>query len=104
MKELIEKLNNLKITQKSIDWLEDIPEDIYEEYFENNDIVEYDLDIDKHRWYELSTDVYEINGKYLGIRHIAQLYSEMSSCEDIFHTLEFFEMKQIITVTYEKIS
>ena len=104
MKELIEKLNNLKITQTSIDWIEDIPEDIYKEYFENNDIVEYDLDIDKHRWYELSTDVYEINGKYLGIRHIAQLYSEMSSCEDIFYTLEFFEMKQIITVTYEKIS
>lgn len=103
MKELIDKLNNLKIIQKSIDWIEDIPEDIYKEYFEYGDSITEELDVDKHRHYELSTDVYMIKGKYLGIRRISNLYSEMSSCEDIYHTLEFFEMKQTHTITYEKI-
>jgi hypothetical protein len=103
MKELVDKLNNLKILQKSIDWVEDIPEDIWKEYFEFSDRLDMELDVDKRRHYELSTDVYKINDKYLGVRRISNLYSEMSSCEDIYWTLQFFEMKQIKRITYEKI-
>lgn len=103
MKELVDKLNNLKILQKSIDWVEDIPEDIWKEYFEFSDRLDMELDVDKRRHYKLSTDVYKINDKYLGVRRISNLYSEMSSCEDIYWTLQFFEMKQIKRITYEKI-
>ena len=102
-KELVEYLNSLKILQKSI-WDEDIPEKIWEEYFEDKyQTVASDLDIDKHRWYELSTEVIEINDSFIGIRSVTQCYSEQSSIEDMFHHLEFFEMMQVLKPSYEKL-
>lgn len=103
IEELIDKLNNLKILQKSIDWREDVPDDIWFKYLEEAEYLDLEPDIDKHRHYELSTDIFKINDKYLGVRRISMLYSEMSDCEDIHHTLEFFEVKQIKTITYEKL-
>ena len=34
MKELIQQLNDLNIRQESIDFCEDLPQDIYEKWFE----------------------------------------------------------------------
>ena len=102
--ELVEYLNGLKIHQTS-DWYECIPEDIWNEYFEDKfKVVDSELDIDKHRWYELSTEVLAINGGYIGVRSVTQCYSEQSSIDDMYHRLEFFEMEQIQTVTYKKIN
>ena len=59
--ELLEKLNSLKIAQKSIDWVENIPEEIYKEYLKDNyKELAWGLDVDTHRWYETSISVIEI--------------------------------------------
>jgi hypothetical protein len=56
-KELVEYLNNLKITQTS-SWDENIPDEIWNEYFSHNfQMVKSGLYVDKHRWYETSTEV-----------------------------------------------
>lgn len=100
--ELIEKLNALKIIQKSMDWSENIPSEIWDEYFSKNHAdVKYGLDVDTHRWYETSITVISIYGKLLGIRHISNLFSESSMCEDCFVTIHFFEMKEVQVTSYE---
>jgi hypothetical protein len=100
MNELIKKLNDLKITQTS-EWEEDIPKDIYEEVFKNKKTVATGLFVDRHRWYELSIDVIEIDGKYLGVRHVSNVYSENMGIDDCSHTLLFSEMKAVQKTTYE---
>lgn len=101
--ELLSKLNEAKILQYS-SWDECIPEEIWSKHFQLSKwkIVDSELDIDKHRWYELSTQVVEIYGRYLGVRAITQMYSESSSISDIYHHLQFFEMKPVQTITYVK--
>jgi len=110
-KEFIEHLNSLKIVQTG-PWEESIPTDIWDKYFEDFYMdLDEGLDVDKHRWYELSTSVLEFENGFLGhkgefilgIRHISNLYSEESSYEDMCHHLEFFEMEPIKTITYVKI-
>jgi hypothetical protein len=99
--ELLTKLNSLDIIQKSICWIEDLPEDLYDKEFDSSytELIN-EINIDKHRHYELSTDVILIKGRILGIRYVSNLYSEQSSCSDIYHTLEFFEMKEVQTISY----
>jgi len=63
------------------------------------------IGIDGHRHYETSIYVYEFDNDFLlGIRAISQLYSEMSSIDDIYHILEFYEMeeKEVVTYTIKK--
>lgn len=98
MKEIINKLNDLKIKQKSMDFEEDLPEDI-EKYFE--DIVASDLDVDKHRWYETSMKVYKIDEGFIGVVSITDLFSESGSVDDCDHTLEFYAVREKSVITYE---
>ena len=102
--ELLEELKNLNILQKSIDWAEDIPEEIWNKHFKGNfGQLQSGLDVDTHRWYEVSTTVIEIYDGILGISHISNLFSEISSCEDVFRNLQFFEMKEITITSYSRI-
>lgn len=100
MKELIEKLNALEIDQCSYEWTEDLPDDIYNEYFTDVDAVDSELDIDKHRWYETSVFVYQIGDKFLGVRTVTDVFSEQMGYSDCGHTLNFFEMEEYLTVSY----
>lgn len=101
---LLERLNSKKILQKQSDRLECLPEDIWIEYFENNSkLVACDLEVERHRHYETSIDVYDIDSRYLGIRFISNLYSDYYTYEDCFYYLEFFEMREIIVRSFEKI-
>lgn len=97
--ELLNKLNKAKILQRSYDWQEDLSEDLCKE-LENAEEICSELDVDKHRWYELSTTVLKINNRFLGVEHISELYSKSSEYIDIFHTLKFFEMQEIMSPTY----
>jgi hypothetical protein len=106
MRDLVNELNSRKIIQVGIDWEENIPENVWEEVFENNyDPVKEGLDVDKHRWYELCTSVFSLNGKLIGVRHVWDLFSESMTVEDVYHTLEFFEMEavEVKTVKYKKL-
>ena len=101
-KELVEHLNSLNISQTS-DWSEDIPTEIWEEQFKNNyHSVETGLNVDKHRWYELSTKVIKRNDGFIGVRSVTDCFNESSSIEDMGHNLEFFEMKEVSSITYIK--
>ncbi len=99
MKELINYLNGLKIIQKSIDFEEDLSEEIYEKYFYNS--LEFELDIDKRRWYETSVSVWKTEKGLLGVRSITNIYSENSSVEDMNWQLVFFEMEAFTKISYK---
>jgi len=65
------------------------------------EIVTSDLDIDKHRWYELSTTVIQVGDYFIGARGVSQMYSESSTYSDISVYLKFFEMVREEVQTYE---
>lgn len=100
-KEFLEKLKASNIDQKSREFTEDMPDDLLElwESFDPS-LITYELDIEKHRWYELSTDVYEVDGKYFGVRGATQMYSESSNWSDLSVTWDVFEMKPVQITTY----
>lgn len=100
---LLNELNELKIIQQSIDWAECLPENIWREHFENKfKQLASNLDPDTHRWYETSVSVVGIYDRILGIRHITNLFSESSSCEDCYVTIKFFEMQEVTIKSYAK--
>lgn len=99
MKEIIEQLNNLQITQNSIDFEEDLSDEIYNKYF-NNKIANL-LDVDKHRWYETSISVFKIDEGLFGARIVTDIFGEETSIEDISWEIKFWEMEEIPSVTYK---
>lgn len=90
-----------KIKEKGFNSLWDADE--YLEYDLGIKSIKSGLDIDKHRWYEITTDIYQIGDRFLGVRGLSQCYSEGSDAEDCCCTTEAFEMKAVETVTYEKL-
>ena len=103
MKELVKMLNDLNLSQDSMDWAENIPFDIYNTLFKNkHQVVAYNLDIDKHRWYETSTVVVEINNCFLGISLVTDVFSEDMDVSDCGEEISFFEMEEIKITSYKK--
>lgn len=101
--ELLNELSGLNKTQTAGDWAENLPESIWENHFKDNfKEMEVGLDVDKHRWYEVSTTVIEIYGELLGIRHITNMFSESQDWEDCCVTIKFIEMKGVQAVRYEE--
>jgi hypothetical protein len=98
--EIVEKLNNLKILQKSMEFTENLDEETMRAYFVENAVEEL-LDVDKHRWYETSIAVWELPQGYLGVRSVTDVVGESNSVEDMYWTLKFFEMEQIQAVSYK---
>jgi hypothetical protein len=102
--ELLEKLNGLKLIQKQMDWAECLPEEIWNEHFKDNfKKLKSGLNPDAYRWYETSISVISIYDKLLGIKHITNLFSESSSCEDCYVKIEFFEMKEVTVISYNRV-
>lgn len=102
VEKLINSINELKLVQNKY-WDEmDWPDEI-QNILDNCEVVEGGLDVDKHRWYELSTTVYKTkDDEIFGIQYITQLYSESSSYDDIYHYINAFPMGAIESVTYVK--
>jgi hypothetical protein len=102
MEGLIKLLNDSNLSQCSMDWDENIPDDIYGKFFENNHKeVASGLDVKKRRWYETSTIVIEINGEFLGINLVTDLFSENMDIEDTGAGISFFEMQEIKITSYK---
>ena len=100
--ELLKKLQALNITQTKGDWAENLPGDIWEDYFKSNfKEVKSKLNVDTHGLYETSTTVIEICGGLIGITFITNMFSENQDYEDLYVTMEFNEMKQVQTISYE---
>lgn len=103
MKALVKRLNTEKIAQTQIDWNEDLPKHFWEKYFSSATEVADNLDISRHRWYNTSITVVQLDsGDYIGVRHVSDLHSEEMMVEDIYHYLEFFEMVPKTVTTFVK--
>lgn len=59
------------------------------------------LDFNEHRWYSISTDVYQCENGYVGVTAPSQLKSEMMTWEDTFSTATASEYEAVQTVTYK---
>ena len=103
MKELVKLLNDLNLSQDSMDWDENIPYDIYQKFFEDNHKeVASGLDLDKHRWYETSTTVVEINGEFMGVNLVTDIFSDNMGVSDCGGEITFFEMEEIKITSYKE--
>lgn len=54
----------------------------FEEEFSDLKRVASDLDVERARWFELATNVYECEDGFVGVNGISQVYSEMMSNSD----------------------
>ena len=102
---MIKELNDLEIIQKEYDFEENLPDEVFDRFFRNAEYgaLQHGIDMDEHRWYEVSTTVYVYCKCFLlGVRTVTKLYSESSDIEDYYHTITFHEMKEVPTVTYVK--
>ena len=66
------------------------------------EIVSEDIDVDRHRWYEISTTVYKVEDGYVGIRGISQIYSEYMSDKDCDYLCEASEYEEVQTISYRE--
>ena len=104
--EMLEVLNKKSITQET--YLEDFQCDLHQEivdaYFtEEYDTVAKDIDIDRHRWYELSTTVFKFGDRFLGVRGVSNVFSENMGWGDCDISYDFFEMKEVYTIAYKAV-
>jgi len=98
---LLERLQELKLKQSST-WIDDIPDDIQDEYFSDGyETLASDLNPDKRRWYETSTEVISVCGGLLGITQVSRVYSETMGFSDVEHEYKFFPMREVTVVSYE---
>lgn len=97
--ELIDKINSLKLIQKEYWEDTEFPQEV-QEVLDTCEIVKEGLDVEKHRWYETSVVVGQLNGEYFGIRFVTTVYSESSSIEDVRWKINAFPMKAVLSVDY----
>lgn len=60
--------------------------------------VMYGLDLEKHRWYEISTDVYQCEDGFVGVTGLGTMFSDMmlpSDC-DVHCFAEEYEPVQVV--------
>jgi hypothetical protein len=99
--ELINQINNAKITQDTC-WDEcTLPEEIMQELKKYTVLAE-ELYIEKHRWYETSIIVYALNDEFIGIEYVTDIYSECTEYEDIEHKIYAIPMLASTVTTYTK--
>ena len=60
------------------------------------------LEIDNHRWYEISTSVYKLEDGFVGIRGVSAIYSEYMDAEDCGVRGTASEYIEIPSFTYKK--
>lgn len=60
------------------------------------------LEFDEHRWFSISTDMYQCEDGYVGVTAPSQLKSEMMSWEDTCETATASEYEVVQTVTYKR--
>lgn len=86
---------------KNVEWEDCISDYIYFTYLKDNyEIVAKGLNIDKRRWYEMSTTVIRIKNRYLGIHHVTDVFSEQMSVSDCEESAMYFEMEKVMQPTY----
>ena len=60
------------------------------------------LEIEKKRWYEISTSVYKLEDGFVGIRGVSTIYSEYMDAEDCGFRCTASEYIEIPSVIYKR--
>lgn len=77
----------------------------YSLFYTNKDLpkrVANNLEIEKRRWYEISTSVYKLEDGFVGIRGVSTIYSESMVAEDCGFRCTASEYQEIPSVTYKR--
>ncbi len=95
--EILAKLQSIDIYT-----LEDESDVLVEIYDKRGfDIIEDGLNVDKHRWYELTTQILKFGNWFISMRWISQMYSESNDYYDIGIYAKFKEVLRFEKVVYE---
>lgn len=73
----------------------------FEEEFPNLKLVASDLNVERDRWFEISTNVYECENGFVGVSGVSQVYSEMMSWSDCMCECTAVEYESFTTVSYK---
>lgn len=95
--ELLKDLQQIKVYNLDSD--SDVLCELYNQWQAHT--VAENLNVDEHRWYELSTSIIQVGDYFIGARGVTKMYSEMSSYSDIGIYLKFFEVERKQIVAYE---
>ena len=93
-------IKHTKIIEK--DWFDE------NEFIQNylppgSTVVKKRVDVDKRRGYEMSTTVFKINDRYLGVKHISDIFYRLDNVDELNNTLIFKEMIPKVITKYEEL-
>lgn len=64
-------------------------------------MISSDLNVERDRWFEISTNVYEGEDGFVGVSGISQVYSEMMSNSDCGCPCSACEYEAVPSITYK---
>ena len=64
--------------------------------------VAENLEIEEHRWYDVSVSVYKLEDGFVGVRGVSKIYSEDTNAEDCGFRCTASEYIEIPSFTYKK--
>ena len=88
------------VDKRNLYSLWDFEESMTDEKFDELKKVAEGLEIDKHRWYEVSTTVYKVEDGYVGVRGVTHLYSEGMTYSDCAYLCKASEYEEVQTISY----
>ena len=90
------------VDKRNLYSLWDFEESMTDEKFDELKKVAEGLEIDKHRWYEVSTTVYKVKDGYVGVRGVTHLYSEGMTYSDCDYLCKASEYEEVQTISYRE--
>ena len=72
------------------------------EQFKELKIVSESIDVDRHRWYEVSTTIYKVEDGYVGVRGVTHLYGEDMTYSDCGYLYKASEYEEVQTISYRE--
>jgi len=63
-------------------------------------LLQENMDVDRHRWYEISTSVYAVGEWFLGLTGVSNVFSETMGFDDCCVDTVACEMQEFASVTY----
>ena len=73
----------------------------FEEEFPDLKRVASDLDVERARWFELATNVYECEDGFVGVNGISKVFSEMMSNSDCDCPCSACEYEAVPSIAYK---
>ena len=97
VKDLINYINTNKFYS-----LQDMEDSLQYDLKEFPKRVAKNLEIDKHRWYEVSTSVYKLEDGFVGIKGVSNIYTKNMDAENCCFECSANEYKEIQSISYKR--